>query len=59
MRGPQGWEFIIILVLVLVLFGGAKIPQLARNLGRAQKEFKDGIESGATGETAKESDTAV
>ncbi|MBT8240772.1 MAG: twin-arginine translocase TatA/TatE family subunit [Acidimicrobiia bacterium] len=55
MRGPQGWEFIIILVLVLVLFGGAKIPQLARNLGRAQKEFKDGIESGAS-EGSKESD---
>ncbi|MGI9609644.1 MAG: twin-arginine translocase TatA/TatE family subunit [Acidimicrobiia bacterium] len=58
MRGPQGWEFIIILVLVLVLFGGAKIPQLARNLGRAQKEFKDGIEDGAS-EKSKESDTAV
>ncbi|MFW2383895.1 MAG: twin-arginine translocase TatA/TatE family subunit [Acidimicrobiales bacterium] len=58
MRGPQGWEFIIILVLVLVLFGGAKIPQLARNLGRAQKEFKDGIEDGSS-EKSKESDTAV
>ncbi len=58
MRGPQGWEFIIILVLVLVLFGGAKIPQLARNLGRAQKEFKDGIETGAS-ESSKESDSAV
>ena len=59
MRGPQGWEFIIILVLVLVLFGGAKIPQLARNLGRAQKEFKEGIESGAAESSSKESDNAV
>ena len=39
--GPEG---IIILVIVLVLFGGSQIPKLARNLGRAQKEFKDGIE---------------
>jgi len=59
MRGPQGWEFIIILVLVLVLFGGAKIPQLARNLGRAQKEFKDGIETGSSENSSKESDSAV
>lgn len=39
--GPEG---IIILVIVLVLFGGSQIPKLARNLGRAQKEFKDGID---------------
>jgi len=39
-----GPEAIIVLVVVLVLFGGSQIPKLARNLGRAQKEFKDGIE---------------
>ena len=39
-----GPEAIIIFVIVLVLFGGSQIPKLARNLGRAQKEFKDGIE---------------
>jgi sec-independent protein translocase protein TatA len=59
MRGPQGWEFIIILVLVLVLFGGAKIPQLARNLGRAQKEFKDGMDAGASEAPDPESDRTV
>ena len=37
-------EVIIILVIVLVLFGGSQIPKLARNLGRAQKEFQDGIQ---------------
>jgi sec-independent protein translocase protein TatA len=41
--GPEG---IIVLVIVLVLFGGSQIPKLARNLGRAQREFKDGIEDG-------------
>ena len=35
-------ELIIILVILLVLFGGAKLPGLARSLGKAQKEFKDG-----------------
>ncbi len=34
---------IIVLVLVLVLFGGSQLPKLAKNLGKAQKEFKDGI----------------
>ena len=37
-------QLIIILVVILVLFGGAKLPQLARSLGQAQKEFKKGIE---------------
>ena len=36
-------ELIIILVVLLVLFGGAKLPQLARSLGQAQKEFKKGL----------------
>jgi sec-independent protein translocase protein TatA len=40
-------ELIIILVVLLVLFGGAKLPELARSLGRAQKEFKDGLSEGA------------
>lgn len=39
--GPT--ELIIVLVIVLVLFGGAKLPQLARSLGQAQKEFKKGL----------------
>jgi sec-independent protein translocase protein TatA len=42
-----GPEAIIILVIVLVLFGGSQIPKLARNLGRAQKEFKEGIDAGS------------
>ncbi|MEM9201396.1 MAG: twin-arginine translocase TatA/TatE family subunit [Actinomycetota bacterium] len=36
-------ELIIILVIVLLVFGGAKLPQLARSLGQAQKEFKEGL----------------
>ena len=44
---PGGGELFVILLIVLVLFGGAKLPKLARNLGQAQKEFKKGVESGA------------
>lgn len=39
MPGPQ--ELLIVLVIVLVIFGGAKLPKLARSLGEAQKELKD------------------
>ena len=40
-------ELMIVLAVVLVLFGGAKLPQLARSLGEAKKEFHEG-----TAETA-------
>jgi len=36
-------ELLIILVLVLLVFGGAKLPKLARSLGQAQREFKSGL----------------
>lgn len=39
----EGPDLIVVLVLVLVLFGGAQLPKLARNLGEAQREFKKGL----------------
>ena len=35
-------ELIIVLLIVLLIFGGSKLPKLARSLGEAQKEFKKG-----------------
>lgn len=37
---PSGYEIVIILVVVLILFGGKKIPELMRGLGSGLKEFK-------------------
>ena len=37
-------ELIIILLIVLLLFGGAKLPKLARSLGEASREFKKGVD---------------
>ena len=41
-----GMELFAGFVIVLVLFGGAKLPKLARSLGQAQKEFRDGVKDG-------------
>ncbi len=40
----RGWQFIIVVLLILLLFGGKKIPELMRGLGRGVHEFKQGIE---------------
>jgi sec-independent protein translocase protein TatA len=39
--GLGGWEVLLILFVVLLLFGAKKIPELARGLGRGIREFKD------------------
>ena len=39
----QGWEWIIIALVVLLLFGGKKIPELMRGLGKGVKSFKLGM----------------
>lgn len=38
---PGGWEWIIIVLVVVLLFGAKKIPELAKGLGRGIREFKD------------------
>jgi sec-independent protein translocase protein TatA len=44
--GPDGLILIIVFAIVL-LFGGSKLPKLARGLGEASHEFKKGLEKGA------------
>jgi sec-independent protein translocase protein TatA len=41
MAGLGGPEIILILVVVMLMFGGKKIPEMMRGLGRGMKEFKD------------------
>jgi sec-independent protein translocase protein TatA len=55
MAGLGAPELLIILAVVLLLFGSAKLPKLARSLGQAQKEFKSGLSEGGKDADAKDS----
>ena len=45
-------ELLIILVIVLVLFGANRLPELARSLGSSMKEFKKGVQEAKAEETS-------
>lgn len=47
MFGLKGQELLIILLIVLLVFGARKLPDLARSLGASAKEFRKGIEDGS------------
>ncbi len=46
-RNFNGWEIIIVLVVVLLLFGARRLPDLARSIGASAKEFRKGLSEGA------------
>ncbi|MBP5341556.1 MAG: twin-arginine translocase TatA/TatE family subunit [Bacteroidales bacterium] len=52
------WEIIIIVLVVLLLFGGKKIPELMKGLGKGVKSFKDGVNGveDESGKSKEESD---
>jgi len=52
---PGGGELIILMLVLLLMFGATRLPKLARSIGQANKEFKEGLREGADGsETAKD-----
>lgn len=53
--GLGGWEIFIIVVLVLLLFGGRKIPELMKGLGKGVRSFKEGL-NGTDEEKDKKAD---
>ena len=55
---PSGSEWIIIALVVLLLFGGKKIPELMKGLGKGVRSFKDGLND-ATDEMKKATDDAA
>ena len=53
---PGGWELVLIVGVVLLLFGGKKIPELAKGLGKGIKDFKQAVneDDAPAAEKAKE-----
>ena len=39
----SGWEILVVLFVVLLLFGSSRLPQLARGMGKSISEFKKGV----------------
>ena len=55
--GP--WEFMAIIAVILLLFGGKKIPELAKGLGKGLKEFRNATKDEDTSKSSgTKSDTA-
>ena len=46
-------ELLVILVIILLLFGAKRLPDMARSLGKSSKAFKEGMKEGATTEDDK------
>jgi len=62
--GP--WELGIVLVIILIVFGAGKLPEVARSLGQGVKEFKkeattgaDGLPTGTTAASTADGSTTV
>lgn len=55
----EGPDLLIVFVIVALLFGGAKLPKLARSLGSAKSEFEKGVREGSSGKPAEPEDERV
>ena len=40
---PSGWELLLVVGIIVLLFGGKKIPELAKGLGKGIKDFKKAV----------------
>jgi sec-independent protein translocase protein TatA len=40
---PGGWELMLIVAVLFLLFGASRLPQLAKSLGQTRKAFKEGM----------------
>ena len=57
--GLGGWEILIIVFVILLLFGGAKIPELIKGLGKGVKSFKEGLKDDEKEDASKKEENNV
>ena len=55
MNLPGGWEWIFIVLIILILFGAKRIPEMMRSMGQGIKEFKKATKDIAEDEESKPS----
>ena len=48
-----GWELLLVLAVVALLFGSSQIPKLAKGLGQASREFRKGLDEHSDDDEAK------
>lgn len=53
----RGQEWIIVLLVVVLVFGARRLPDLARSIGASAKEFRKGLEAGSDPESKNETET--
>ena len=53
------WEIILIVLVILLIFGGKKIPELMKGLGKGVKSYKDGVNGKADEEEKEETKEEV
>jgi len=53
--GP--WQIVLVIVVVILLFGGKKIPELMKGIGSGIKEFKNAAKDDQTANSKKEEET--
>ncbi|MFQ5930415.1 MAG: twin-arginine translocase TatA/TatE family subunit [Acidobacteriota bacterium] len=56
MGGLGTWELIVILLIVIVIFGASRLPQLGKGLGEGIRNFKNSLKGGQEEKTEEESE---
>ncbi|MEJ2013536.1 MAG: twin-arginine translocase TatA/TatE family subunit [Anaerolineales bacterium] len=54
---PRGWELIIILFIIVLLFGPGRLSKIAGEFGRGIREFREGLQEGQKEEPEEETET--
>lgn len=57
--GMQGWHLLIVLAVILLLFGAAKLPALAKSMGQSARVFKGEMKAMKEDDAARADSTAV
>ena len=59
LQGLTGWHFLIILAVILLLFGAAKLPALAKSMGQSARVFKGEMKAMKEDDTSAKADGAA